>query len=305
MPRLGSLEAAVDSVQAKIAGVASESRSASAAVTQGIDEIRALFTGNAVASSTDQANQGTAAASTAQALARRVKPSVVDITALLSSSAWEQTEALGTGVILSSDGLIVTNNHVITGDGTGVARSIEVTLVSGAHLTARVVGRDPAHDLAILRIAAHGLQAAHFDATSAALAPGRFVVAIGNDHALSRPVTSGHIIGLLPGTELEGDGPLASEVVETSVPLAQGDSGGPSVDTAGSVIGVDTAELVGEKAGLDIPGQRRASGCAHADRTVAVPRGTQQQSPRGTGLRKSRRVGEYGFLECRSWRRRG
>jgi serine protease Do len=177
---------------------------------------------------------------------------VVDITAVLSRSAWQTSEALGTGVIYTSDGLIITNNHVLTGDGQGLARTVSVTLASGARMSATIVGRDPAHDLAVLRVRAKGLHPAVFDTSLASRKPGTLVVALGNDQVLSQPVVNGDIMGLVGGVQLGGRS-SADQVLATSVPLMQGDSGGPLVDPAGRVIGINFAELTGERAGLALP----------------------------------------------------
>jgi len=252
-PRLGGLESAVRSVEAKVASLTSRAQDDKQAVASGIDELHNLLAQYLPATISGTTNQTASPPSAqVQAIARRVKPSVVDVTAVLWRSAWQTSEALGTGVIYTSDGLIITNNHVLTGDGEGLARTVSVTLASGARMSATIVGRDPTHDLAILRVRAKGLHPAVFDTSLASRKPGTLVVALGNDQVLGQPVVNGDIMGLVSGVQLGGRS-SADPVLATSVPLMQGDSGGPLVDSAGRVIGINFAELTGERAGLALP----------------------------------------------------
>jgi S1-C subfamily serine protease len=187
-----------------------------------------------------------------QAIAKKVRPSVVGVTAVLSRTRTKTVEAIGTGVVYSAAGLIITNNHVVTGETDTAAKEITVTLPSGAVVSASLVGRDPAVDLAVLRVRAKGLKPAVFRTDLSQLAPGDFVVAIGNAKVLSHPVTSGQVIAVLENARYEGLTGV-TEIIESTVQLAHGNSGGPLVDAEGRVIGINVAELVGETGGLSLP----------------------------------------------------
>ena len=145
----------------------------------------------------------------------------------------------GSGVIWSSDGLIVTNAHVVQGSNT------RVQLWDGRELDATVAARDPRHDLATLRINANALPAAS-PADSSQLRPGELAIAIGNPMGFVGALTTGviHAIGPLRG--------LGSQTwVQASVRLAPGNSGGPLADAGGRVIGINT--MVAGRLALAIP----------------------------------------------------
>ena len=188
----------------------------------------------------------------AKAIARKLGPSVVGVTAVLSRSRTETREALGTGVVYSATGLIITNNHVITGESATPSARITVTLSNGKTLAATLVGRDPTTDLAVLRVRAHGLFPAVFRTDLSALAVGDFAVAMGNPRILAHPVVSGHVTAFLHHVRYKGLSGV-HDVVESDVPLAHGNSGGPLADALGRVIGIDAAEVVGEKAAVTLP----------------------------------------------------
>ena len=145
----------------------------------------------------------------------------------------------GSGVIWSSDGVIVTNAHVVRGSNT------RVQLWDGREFDARVAARDPRHDLATLRISANALPAAS-SADSSQLRPGELAIAIGNPMGFVGALTTGviHAIGPLRG--------LGSQIwVQASVRLAPGNSGGPLADARGRVIGINT--MVAGRLALAIP----------------------------------------------------
>jgi len=177
---------------------------------------------------------------------------VVGVTAILSRSRTETIEAVGTGVIYSAAGLIITANHVITGESATPAKRINVTLPSGAVVAASLVGRDPTTDVALLRVRAAGLRPALFRTELSGLVSGDFVVAIGNPKALAHPVTSGHVTAFLRNVQYKGFSGV-DELIESSVPLVHGNSGGPLADAEGRVIGLNVAEVEGEKAGITLP----------------------------------------------------
>jgi len=180
------------------------------------------------------------------AILAKVEPAVVDITATGTMSTGftqSQFEDAGTGMIISPNGLVLTNNHVIAG-----ASSIEVTLYGQSRpRPARVVGTDPAHDVALLQIeGANNLPTVTFG-DSAALQVGDPVVAIGNALALqgSPTVTQG-IVSALNRTITASDNGFQetiSGMIQTDAPISSGNSGGPLVDAEGDVVGMNTAVI--------------------------------------------------------------
>jgi 2-alkenal reductase len=174
------------------------------------------------------------------ALFRRVSPSVVQIVVktekagdLFSSGSGEQS---GTGFIWDSTGHVVTNNHVVKG-----ATSISVRFATGGVLSASIVGVAPTYDLAVIRLnEARELPAPIAIGTSADLEVGQLAFAIGNPFGLDQSLTAGIISALkrrLPTTE----GHEISNVIQTDAAINPGNSGGPLLDSAGRLIGVNTA----------------------------------------------------------------
>jgi len=140
----------------------------------------------------------------------------------------------GSGVIVTPDGYALTNAHVVDG-----AQAVEVTLGSGKEARAQVVGNDPATDLAVIRIAESGLQAAEL-ADSENLRVGQLVIAIGDPLGFHSTVTTGVVSAL--GRSLHArDGRVIENVIQTDAALNPGNSGGPLVDTHAKVIGINTA----------------------------------------------------------------
>jgi S1-C subfamily serine protease len=146
---------------------------------------------------------------------------------------------LGSGIIMTKDGYIVTNHHVVAN-----AHQIRVTLSDGQALTARLVGADATDDLAVIKVHASNLPAATFG-NSSRLIVGQTVLAIGNPLGITRTVTDG-IVSALNRTVLEGQGSTDSirNAVQTSAPINPGNSGGALIDLAGHVIGVPTLTAV-------------------------------------------------------------
>jgi putative serine protease PepD len=166
----------------------------------------------------------------------KVGPSVVSIRTTLSQGPFSE-EAAGTGVIISSDGEIMTNAHVVDG-----ASTVKVTLAGES--TARdatVVGTDTSHDLALLKIAGvSGLPAATLG-KSAEVRVGDDVVAIGNALALrGGPTVTRGIISALDRT-LETESATMTGLIQTDASISSGNSGGPLVDATGKVIGINSA----------------------------------------------------------------
>ncbi len=146
--------------------------------------------------------------------------------------------SLGSGVIVSPDGYILTNNHVIDG-----AAQIQVALVGQEHhrFIARVVGRDDLTDLAVLKIQTNGLPAVNFG-NSDVLKAGNIVLAVGNPFDLGQTVTMG-IVSAVKRVGLDHDG--YESFIQTDAAINPGNSGGPLVDTQGRLMGINTAILSG------------------------------------------------------------
>jgi putative serine protease PepD len=197
---------------------------------------------------------GTAASGSLAAVAAAVAPSVVSITV---RSAGEQVE--GSGVVLDSDGLIVTNAHVVAGAGQG--GRITVDLSDGRTVAATVVGTDQATDLAVLQAqGVSGLKAATFS-DSDTLEVGDTVLAVGNSLGLEGSVTAGIVSAL--HRSLTTDGGSLGDAIQTDASINPGNSGGPLVNSAGKVVGITTANasVDGQSSGsigvgFAIPGNR-------------------------------------------------
>jgi S1-C subfamily serine protease len=177
---------------------------------------------------------------TAAAIAALVDPSVVDVNSILG---FQGGTAAGTGMVLSSTGTILTNNHVIDG-----ATRISVQIGgAGRAYTATIVGTDLAEDVAVIQLqGASGLKVAPFGDSSKVVVGDR-VVALGNALGRAGPpsISQGLVVGL--NRDITASDPTAgtsenlSGLIQTSAALQPGDSGGPLVNGAGQVIGMDTA----------------------------------------------------------------
>jgi S1-C subfamily serine protease len=143
----------------------------------------------------------------------------------------------GSGFIISTDGFVVTNNHVIEN-----ARDIKVALADGRTVNAELKGTDPSTDIAVLKIYETGLKALSF-ANSEALQPGQIAIAIGNPLGLQHTVTAG-VVSALGRTLRANNGRLIDDIIQTDAALNPGNSGGPLVNSLGQVIGVNTATIV-------------------------------------------------------------
>jgi Trypsin-like serine proteases, typically periplasmic, contain C-terminal PDZ domain len=142
----------------------------------------------------------------------------------------------GSGFIISSDGFIVTNHHVIDN-----AAQIKVSLADGRQASAGLKGSDPSTDIAVLKIYEDRLKALSF-ANSDQLQAGQIAIAIGNPLGLQHTVTAG-VVSALGRTLRASDGRLIDDVIQTDASLNPGNSGGPLVNSLGQVIGVNTAMI--------------------------------------------------------------
>jgi S1-C subfamily serine protease len=166
----------------------------------------------------------------------QVRPSVVEITSAISNGFGPQGQGTGTGIVIDTDGHILTNNHVIAG-----AQTIEVTFHDGSTATADIIGRDPANDLAVIKVDPSGrdLFAAELG-DSDELRVGDPVLAIGNPFNLEATLTQG-IVSAIDRTYTPGTGtrPIR-EMIQTDAAVNPGNSGGPLLNCRGEVIGVNS-----------------------------------------------------------------
>ena len=200
--------------------------------------------GNSGNGNGNSGSSNSAGPSDADAIASKVDPGLVDINTTLG---YQQEQAAGTGIVLSSNGVILTNNHVIDG-----ATSISVTDV-GNHktYTASVVGYDRTKDIAVLQLHnASGLQTATLGNSSNA-SVGQNVVGVGNAGGTggTPSAAGGTITALNQSITASDDGDGTSEqlsgLIQTNADIQPGDSGGALVDTSGTVLGIDTAASAG------------------------------------------------------------
>ncbi len=191
-------------------------------------------------SSGGSAAEGSGGPSDVGSIAAGVDPALVDIN---STFSYQSAQGAGTGIVLTSTGEILTNNHVIDG-----ATKISVTDIgNGKSYSASVVGYDAAHDIAVLQLqGASGLQTAKLGDSSTA-SVGESVVAIGNAGGTGgTPTSAGGSITALnqsitAGDDLGGTSEQLSGLIQVNADIQAGDSGGSLVDSAGQVVGMDTA----------------------------------------------------------------
>jgi S1-C subfamily serine protease len=196
--------------------------------------------GGSSSTSAGSTSNNTGGPSNVSAIADKVSPALVDIDAKYS---YQSASGAGTGIVISSNGQVLTNNHVIDG-----ATSIRATDIgNGKTYTATVVGYDPSHDLAVLQLkGASGLKTATFG-DSSALKIGTAVVGIGNAGGVGgKPSSAGGSIkslnqSITASDDFGGASEKLSGLIGINANIQPGDSGGPLVDSQGHVIGIDTA----------------------------------------------------------------
>ena len=174
-----------------------------------------------------------------------VNPSVVNITVYSSQSI--AALGSGTGIVMSDDGYIITNAHVVNG-GTNV----NVTFSDDTNANGVIVGMDTATDLAVVKVDMTGLKPAQFG-DSSALKVGERIVAIGNAGGLSSTITQGIVSGL--DRDL-GDGARSLKLIQVDAAINPGNSGGPLINRVGQVVGINSSKIASveyEGIGFSIP----------------------------------------------------
>ncbi len=175
---------------------------------------------------------------TVVSVAQTLSPSVVSVKVKRRAKAVRQLspdmEGTGSGVIIAPDGFILTNSHVAH-----QADSIEVGLQGGVSYKGHLIGEDAATDLAVVRVDASDLPAAHLG-DSERLRVGQLVIAIGHPLGLQATVTAG-VVSALGRSLRSQSGRLIENIIQTDAALNPGSSGGPLADSGASVVGINTA----------------------------------------------------------------
>lgn len=191
---------------------------------------------------------------TVSAVAKKAMNSVVGITTVVVQREWfweRPSEGVGSGVVVSKDGYILTNSHVI---GDGQAKSIQVLFENGDTVEGKVLWYDQVLDLAVIKADVRNAHAAVLG-DSDKLEVGELAVAIGNPLGLDfqRSVTSGVISGLHRSIKVD-DYNIIEDLIQTDASINPGNSGGPLLNSKGEVIGINTAKMkTGEGLGFAIP----------------------------------------------------
>jgi len=184
----------------------------------------------------NQAAPASAPDGSVQNAAAKVLPSVVKIAVANSQGA-----ATGSGIVISKDGLVVTNNHVVAGAGNDA--TISVMLNDGRTVPATIKGTDPLTDLAVIHVTATDLTPATLG-QSGKLAVGQGVVAIGSPFGLEATVTSGIVSALnrpVTSGDEQQDSTTVFPAIQTDAAINPGNSGGALIDLAGQVVGINSA----------------------------------------------------------------
>jgi serine protease Do len=201
------------------------------------------------------------------------------------------SQSLGSGFVWSSQGIIVTNNHVVEG-----ASRITVNFSDGTQVPAKLIGVDPDSDVAVLRVEATNLLAAPIG-TSADLLIGETVIAVGNPFGLSGTVTTGVVSALGRSVPSKEAGRTFTDFIQTDASINPGNSGGPLLNIEGKVIGINTMIYANAQGiGFAIPVDRARKviqdilryGQVHSAWIGAVTATITPEEARRTGLRASK-----------------
>jgi S1-C subfamily serine protease len=216
---------------------------------------------------------------------RSVGPAVVSVQPMEAAGGGS-----GSGVILTPDGFVLTNSHVVGG-----RKRVSIVTNEGDRLAGDVVGDDPATDLAVVRVRAGDLPFAPLG-DSSKLQVGQLVIAIGNPFGFASTVSTGVISAL--GRSLRGvGGRLIDEVIQHTAPLNPGNSGGPLVDSRGRIVAVNTAIIaMAQGIGFGVPADtaRRVAGELIAHGRVSRVRFGIVGAPRELTPRAARRLDVLG-----------
>ncbi len=182
------------------------------------------------------------------AVVEAVGPSVVSISiGDETRSAQFESVGAGSGFVITPDGYIVTNSHVVS-----KARQIEAAFIDGKRLSASLVGKDDSTDVAVIQVNASGLAFASLGESSN-LRVGQLVIAMGNPFGFQSTVSTG-VVSALGRSLRSQQGRLIENVIQHTAPLNPGNSGGPLLDSRGRVVGVNTAIIaLAQGIGFSIP----------------------------------------------------
>jgi putative serine protease PepD len=187
------------------------------------------------------------------AAAAKIDPSVVTI-----DVSGQNEQGNGSGVILRSDGYIVTNDHVVSVAANG--GTLTVVTSDGQRANASIVGRDPSDDLAVIKVnGLKNLRPANF-AKSSNVVVGQTVIAVGAPLGLSDTVTSGIVSNTARPVRSGDNDQAVFDAIQTDAAINPGNSGGALADLNGNVIGINAAIATPNTGGLQIPGQTQQSG---------------------------------------------
>lgn len=180
--------------------------------------------------------------------------------AVVSISVGERREAAdfeptgaGSGFVITPDGYIMTNSHVVA-----PAREIRAAFIDGQKLAATIIGHDPSTDLAVLRVNGSSFPYAAVG-DSSSLRVGQFVIAMGNPFGFQSTVSTG-VVSALGRALRSQDGQLIENIIQHTAPLNPGNSGGPLLDSRGLVVGINTAIIAqAQGIGFAIPAETAKS----------------------------------------------